>query len=405
MLDHVKVAAVSGHRASVQEALGRILSSPEFRGSQRSADFLSFAIRRWLDGDLESLRERTIAVEVFGRPADYDPSEESFVRVKASELRKRLHAYYGGTGQTDPVRIELPLGGYQPRVHVTEAAEPEQAQVEAVPDPAPNQDNTPKPRRKFLPALIAVVASLLIVAGWALFWPRGPINRFWQPLLGRETVLISIPQLYRHQVSNRVRDHFRDGAATEPLLVAPREIYMRDDIIGIGAGIGSARLSAFFATRGQSYQIRVGRDVRFADLRSRAAILLGGFSSQWSMDEQANLRFRLQLNPTGRVIDTQDPSRLWTPRNLHPDGRADTDYAVLTRLSESSTGNALLMASGITTFGTQAAVEFALDEPALRELFAHAPGNWSGRNLQAVLSMKIKDDAPGPAKLEAWWFW
>ena len=81
------------------------------------------------------------------------------------------------------------------------------------------------------------------------------------------------------------------------------------------------------------------------------------------------------------------------------------DYALITRVVESSGGKALVVLCGITTFGTQAAAEFVTSEERLQGLFARAPQDWKNGNLQAVISMRVKDDVPGPPKLEAAWFW
>ena len=51
-------------------------------------------VQRALSGELETLSERMIGVELFGRPADYDTSNDAVVRVRAAEVRKRLAQYY-----------------------------------------------------------------------------------------------------------------------------------------------------------------------------------------------------------------------------------------------------------------------------------------------------------------------
>src|SRR5262249_29463573 len=62
------------------------------------------------------LKETSIGVEVFGRPADYDPKQDSIVRTEAGKLRTRLAEYYGGEGAGDAIVIELPKGGYAPAI-------------------------------------------------------------------------------------------------------------------------------------------------------------------------------------------------------------------------------------------------------------------------------------------------
>ena len=71
-------------------------------------------VEHTLQGDPDILKERTIGIEVFGRPTSYDPSDDATVRVKAGEVRKRLGLYYSDHGAHDPLRIELPSGTYVP---------------------------------------------------------------------------------------------------------------------------------------------------------------------------------------------------------------------------------------------------------------------------------------------------
>src|SRR5713101_703163 len=100
--------------SSVREALDRVLQSHGFRASRRSQDFLRYVVERTLEGQADSLKERTIGVDVFSRSASYDPSDDATVRVKAGEVRKRLSVYYATEGQHEEIRIELPAGTYVP---------------------------------------------------------------------------------------------------------------------------------------------------------------------------------------------------------------------------------------------------------------------------------------------------
>src|SRR5215831_15336658 len=73
--------------SAVREHLVRVLASDAFRGSERSKQFLQFVVERALEGRHAEIKERTIGVEVFGRPSDYEPVGDSIVRVKANEVR------------------------------------------------------------------------------------------------------------------------------------------------------------------------------------------------------------------------------------------------------------------------------------------------------------------------------
>ena len=102
---------------SVRKALESIKSSNAFAGSKRCQEFLRLVVERALTGDLEGLRERMIGMELYGRPADYDTSNDAVVRVRATEVRKRLLQYYTESATKPVVRIELPPGSYVPEFH------------------------------------------------------------------------------------------------------------------------------------------------------------------------------------------------------------------------------------------------------------------------------------------------
>src|SRR5579885_3652743 len=127
------------HSGAIRQELDRILASHEFRSSKRSQEFLRFIVDHTLNGNVDILKERTIGIEVFGRPTSYEPSDDATVRVKAGEVRKRLGLYYAGQGASDPVRIDLPHGTYVPEFHWRETEPTETAPVAlALPTPEPD---------------------------------------------------------------------------------------------------------------------------------------------------------------------------------------------------------------------------------------------------------------------------
>src|SRR5689334_7080858 len=78
----------------VRDELRSILASESFSGSKRCQDFLEFVVDRALAGDHESLTERFLGARLFGRAIDYDTASDSIVRVRASDVRRRLVQYY-----------------------------------------------------------------------------------------------------------------------------------------------------------------------------------------------------------------------------------------------------------------------------------------------------------------------
>jgi adenylate cyclase len=114
---------------TVREQLARVVNSPGFIPSARLSRFLTHIVNRTIDGDLGSLKEFSIAMEVFDRTSDYDPNIDAIVRVEARRLRSRLKAYYEeGPGGSDPVLIGLRPGSYVPIFRWLETKPQEQRQ-------------------------------------------------------------------------------------------------------------------------------------------------------------------------------------------------------------------------------------------------------------------------------------
>lgn len=108
------MSSVDSDIEGVKQALARLLAWPEIARSPQLANFLTYIVERRLSGETQSIKAYSIAVDVFGRPADFDPQADPIVRVQARRLRALLDQYYRGPGSADPVRIELPIGRYVP---------------------------------------------------------------------------------------------------------------------------------------------------------------------------------------------------------------------------------------------------------------------------------------------------
>jgi len=119
--------------------LDQIVSSHAFSGSRRTQDFLRLIVEHALAGEVDSLRERMIGAEMFGRPIDYDTGSDSVVRVKATEVRKRLAQFYLETDEKTEVRIELLSGSYVPRFSFEQVERKGRTQARVVPLAVPVQ--------------------------------------------------------------------------------------------------------------------------------------------------------------------------------------------------------------------------------------------------------------------------
>lgn len=383
--------------AEVEAHLERVLASDAFKASRRSQDFLRYVVQRVLAGQEETIKERTIAVEVFGRPAHYDSSEDSFVRVKASEVRRRLASYAENRPAKDTLRIELPLGSYVPRFEPVESA--------AVPIAA-----APARRRLWRYYLAAGLAGILL-AGWLArgFLYKSPMERFWGPILrSPEPMLIFIPTPTSYLIAGE------EAARRSPLPVrelkseGQQRLFVVEgvDKVGMGAAQGAIRFAALCAKTGKPYTVKVGSDFSFADLRNQPTVLFGAFSSTWTVEMNNDFRFRLVQRPgPSRIVDGRRPGREWLPVPGDSPGRPLEDYAIAARVFDSRSGQILLIAAGISTFGTQAAAEFLTGEHCMEELASRAPQPLDRVNFQVLLHTKVIGNTPGAPRIVDAHFW
>ena len=165
-----KPAKISAEQAaSVRSALESVIASDAFAGSKQCQDFLRLAVERAVAGKVETLSERMIGVELFGRPADYDTSNDGVVRVRAAEVRKRLAQFYKEVEVNRVVRIELPPGSYLPEFHWSSPTRVEDQGVTVT----PSRPVSPQWRRKA--ALVVAIVLVLAIMGfmvWLQLRPR-----------------------------------------------------------------------------------------------------------------------------------------------------------------------------------------------------------------------------------------
>ena len=133
----------------------RIVSSKAFKTSEVHRNLFNYLADRSLAGDAHNLKEYTVGLDVFGKPASYDPRQESVVRMHVGRLRQKLAEYYRTEGLDDPVIVDLPKGGFA-LTFETRPAPPIVAPLEPV-----VPVTLPAPRR-FSGREVALAAALLI---------------------------------------------------------------------------------------------------------------------------------------------------------------------------------------------------------------------------------------------------
>jgi adenylate cyclase len=101
-------------KAAIRQQLEKILTSPRLINSPKLHNFLRFIVEKTLAGEAADIKGYTVATQVMGRKADFDPNLDPIVRIQAGRLRRALEQYYGVQGQGDAVVIEVPKGSYVP---------------------------------------------------------------------------------------------------------------------------------------------------------------------------------------------------------------------------------------------------------------------------------------------------
>jgi hypothetical protein len=381
--------AVNIPESAIREELSRVLLGHEFRSSKRSQEFLRYVVENTLGGHSEILKERTIGIEVFGRPASYDPSEDATVRVKAGEVRKRLGMYYAAEGVHNPVRIELPAGTYIPEFRASGVPHAEAAVAPEVVSLGPHR------RRAFPKWMVATaVGGLVLAAAGILIWSgeraATPIDEFWAPVLqGSAPVAICaayVPLLGRDPNSSQQFTLFTD------------------QFVGGGDLIAVSRLSSLLTKRERPYYVRIGNEISLHDLEAAPAIMVGYSHTHWK-EISSELRYFIDAsrNPVG-ITDHGAPTK-WMLLNLPADRHTSEDYAIVSRVFHPDTHAMLVELAGITQYGTDAASDLVTKPDLMADALRGAPADWPKKNLQLVVHVKVISGAPSSPRVVATYFW
>jgi hypothetical protein len=197
-----------------------------------------------------------------------------------------------------------------------------------------------------------------------------------------------------------------------PLLLDPHEKIVWGDVVSFqdyGVAMGdvyvAAKLSALFDHIAKPSQLRIGTNYSFEDLRNSPAVVVGAFNNRWTLQMTSNLRFAFAEEDGKFRIQEQGPSGRALSFMAGPHGEVVEDFAIVTRLLDSKTGQVLIAAAGLGANGTQAAGEFISRRDYLEEAFRSAPRDWQQKNLQVVLRTAVTDSVAGPPRVVTMYFW
>lgn len=422
------MGSISHHE--IRQELERILQSRHFAKAPKKRRFLEFVCLETVGGRGGQLNEHLIGMEVYERGPDFDPHEDSIVRVQAHELRKSLARYYEREGKDDPIRIDLPPGNYVPVFTRRPEGEP------LPPAPAVETTAPVHPGRRWERAALLLLLASTVVLGLALVqahrqrpstpaWPVSytpAMEWFWGRFLPpAPPPLIVLPV---HPILRAAHEGDSDRTRNSGYVIPKDElaefrdtVHYRElkqfafvpsttDFTAIGETLGLVRLFQLFSSAGQTFRVKAARLVDFEEVKASNAILLGG-NQAWSG--------RIFLYKEGfwfheGLIKNMRPQpgelSVYRPVFDPVTNQLRRDYALVLMLPNENRERRILLSYGIYTQGSQAAIEFMTNPDRLEELrralLAASPdGKTLPDYFQALIETAVENAVPGPSSLVA----
>lgn len=427
-------------QTAVRSELELILSSPAFAQSNRCKRFLSFVVTQTLGGRSNELKERTIGISVFDRPADYDTGGDSIVRVTSNEVRKRISQFYQESVAKHSIQIELPRGSYVPEFRIqpsrnerqgdgrtsaesagtpksaqsippsvaipTETSVALRAQIRASDLPETPKAFSVKRSRKVLMSVVAAsIGMIAIVSMSYIVWKNEAERRcpqIWDSFESASSrILICIGT---HDLPDTLSppDKNADRFIT---LVLHKGIIPVDDVSVI------ASMASLLGKKGIPFRIVGATKATLTDLRVQPVILIGAINNIWTLRLTQDLRYQIRRvdpprqEPIASIVDSQSPgSTPWTIDFSVPFSEWKKDYGIVARVDDPSTGVPVLIVAGLGNDGNLAGAELLASDALPNQLKSNS--SCSGKtNFEAVLETDMIDTKPGPPhilRLQCW---
>jgi hypothetical protein len=396
------------------ELVQRIASSQLLKSSSRLRDFLLYVGECAVREAPEEATEQQIGIHVFGRAPGYNSSEDSIVRTHARLLRQKLTEYFAGEGANEKIIVEIPKGHYLPIFRPAESKPSGRGLHEAArtldvdQSPAVNvatktSASNPGPWRVVILGVIAL--SLLFLAALQIRHERivhAPIvqtmssmQELWGPFLSGTPPLV----IYSNALfDGSSKTGLRYARPTTDPAVASSYI---DTYTGIGEVAAVYRLTRMFDANHAQFVLKRSLLVTWDEASIKNLIFIGSSAENPSLRVLPDTSdFTIVSDDTSSGFVNHHPKPGEPAIYSRPEHPLTRDYAVLALLPGMQPGKKILICSGLTTFGTQAAVDFATNPQDVDQLF-RAAGFTKGtvRPFEALLETTIAGGVPLETKL------
>ena len=377
---------------SLREQAQKIASSGALGRSRSYARLLEFLVDCTVAG--RAPKELEIAMEVFGKGADFDPSQDSMVRVYAHNLRQKLEHYYATDGRNEPHQVALARGEYRvsltPGTPVIEppAAAPstvaQSAPTEVVPEIVVAAPTAARPRWQAMAAVFGILAlGVLIGFGFAVSRERAPpiaaaiaASPIWKGLLDDDMpILVVVGDYYifgerdEHGDVNRLVRDFNVGSRTEldelmkhdPKLATK---YMNLDLTYLPTGSAFALVDVLrvLYTATKPVHVVSMSEMSDADLKSSHIVYLGYISGLGKLEDFVFASSSLSIGYTYDELRNTETGEMYLSEAGMPEANRNyRDYALISTFPGPG-GNQFVIVAGTRDAGMMQAAH-ALSDP------------------------------------------
>jgi hypothetical protein len=386
----------------------RVIASNQFRSSLRLSEFLRYIAECAVKETPEAATEQQIGVHVFQRSPGYNSSEDSIVRTHARLLRQKLAEYFATDGAAEPTIVEVPKGHYLPIFRLRQSDPPpapfpiplEPKVIEAPLAPASRRWNywrsTPLGVALGI-LLVAVLAgsSLLLARTWQKpIAAKTPMEIFWAPFLSGDPPVV----IYSNA---RFLGDSKTGLRYAPNGVDPANGPIVDHYTGIGELTSVYELTKLFDAQHANFVLKRSLLVTWDEAKQRNLIFIGSPAENPSLNALPSLsEFTMVAKPESAGFINDHPRPGESAVYSRPEHPLTMDYAVIALKPGVQSGRRTLMFSGLTTLGTQAAVEYASHKDTVAELLKSVSSpNGEVRPFEALLAVTLEGGVPLQSKL------
>ena len=378
----------------LKEQARKIVQSGALGRSRSYARMLEFLVECATSGRVP--KELEIAIEVFGRGADFDPSQDSMVRVYAHNLRQKLEHHYATAGRTETRQLTLARGEYR----VSVSPEGDGSAVE----PTPVEPPTPAPivvrERGVFRGRHAVFGVALLalggVIGATVVMRREPpppaakviaASPIWAGLLDDDLpILVVVGDYYIYgelnehgDVKRLVRD-FGVGSSKEldELMKNDTSLvsrYLNLDLTYLPMGSASALLDVLRVLYTSDKPVRVVSmsEMSEADLKASHVIYIGYISALDKLEDFVFASSSLTIGYTYDELRNVDTGELYTSEAGMPEmNRNYRDYALISTFPGPG-GNQLMIVCGTRDAGLMQAAHALADPMYIASIEQVAP--------------------------------